>query len=209
MRLGAALAVFLTVATLSAQKKSVNRTVASASVACPGGKVVAELDLTANPKSLDMLVPMSDLIVRGTVLRSLPSFNRNPDIATAIETDAIFSVTSTLHGIPVVAGSAITLAQEGGKTGQCEEIVRDDELVKEGEEYVLFLQHDDRTMPLNLSGFPRYFAAGRWSGKAKIEGQKIHFLPSAGADLHKLDDMDAAAFVSLLETRINLWFPRK
>jgi hypothetical protein len=191
---------------MGAAQENASRT--TASMGCPGGRISTELELAATPLSLDHLIRMSDLIVRGRVVGSAPAFSRNPNDATAIETDSIISVTATLRGTPPSGNSTITLAQEGGKTAQCEEVVPNDPLVQEGEEYVLFLREDDRKQPVpNNTGSTRYFAAGIWSGKAKIENQKISFLKEASPGLHKFDGMDATAFVSTLTERAKLILP--
>lgn len=165
-----------------------------ASLACPpSGKAIEEVELVSSPDNLQSLILGSHLIVRGTVSKVLPAFNRNPNISTAIETDSVVSVTDTLYGT-LPGTSSITLAQMGGKTSACEEVVPDDPLVRQGEEYILFLRTDHRTLP-NASGFQRYAVFGMWNGKAKVENQTVHFLPSAERLLHKYDGTDVTAFV--------------
>jgi hypothetical protein len=153
---------------------------------------------------LDKLAQSSQLIVAGTVAKVLPAFNRNPEHLGAIETDSLISITQLLYEALPLETRTITLAQIGGKAGPCTEVVPADPLVIEGEKYVLFLVADNRKKPANTSGSPRCFAAGVWSGKAKIVNGKMRFLPAAGAGLHKFDDTDESAFIDTLKDRIKV-----
>jgi hypothetical protein len=171
---------------------------------CSGGKVtVGEIDLVATPVSLHDLVRMSSLIAEGTVVKILPSISTNPDHLNSIETDSLVSVTENLLGTLTFGNHTIALAQMGGKTAQCEEVVSADPLVKEGDQYIFFLRPDDRKQPANTSGSPRYFVVGVWSGKAKVENRKIHFLPNAHAKLHEYDNMDVPVFMAILKGKID------
>jgi hypothetical protein len=165
--------------------------------------VTDELDLASAPGTLDSLILGSNLIVEGTIAKVLPAFNRDPNISSAIETDSLISVSQTLLGT-LPGTTDITLAQIGGKTDACEEIVPEDPPVKAGEQYILFLTKDDRTSVPNPSGFQRYFALGLWNGRAKMESGKIQFLPAAEKGLHKLDNTSATDLVSSIQQRIPL-----
>jgi hypothetical protein len=143
------------------------------------------------------------LIAEGTVVKILTSISTNPDHLNSIETDSLVSVTENLLGKLPIGKHTIALAQMGGKTAQCEEVVPADPLVKEGEQYIFFLRPDDRKQPPNTSGSPRYYVVGMWSGKAKVENGKIHFLPDAHAELHEYDNMDAPAFIAILKDKID------
>ncbi|HEX4807405.1 MAG TPA: hypothetical protein VH325_00655 [Bryobacteraceae bacterium] len=179
-----------------------NRRSWGASIACPPtGKAVDELELISRPGSLDSLILGSQLIVQGTITKVLPSFNRNPNIAAAIETDSVVSVSDTLLGI--LPGTAnITLGQVGGKTDACEEIIPEDPPVKPGEQYILFLRKDTRATVPNPAGFQRYFGFGLWRGMAKIENGTIHFRPADPKTLHENDNRTATDFVSDIRQRI-------
>lgn len=165
---------------------------------CPGGIASAQIDTISFP-SLDRLVLMSNLIVVGTVVNVLPSFAMDPKHVQIPETDSQISVTQTIFG--KAPSGMILLFQLGGQGVPCSMVVKDDPLVKSGEQYILFLHLDDRKVP-NTSGIPRYEALGVWSGKVPIIDGKVYFpLPSHVA-LHKYDGMDLAAFVATLHDMI-------
>jgi hypothetical protein len=82
----------------------------------------------------------------------------------------------------------------------CSLAVKDDPLVKSGEQYILFLHRDDRKVP-NSTGIPRYEALGVWSEVPIVNG-KIYFPPPAHVALHKYDGMDLTAFVATLQDMI-------
>src|SRR5713226_8548135 len=113
---------------------------------CPGGKaVVGDIELAAIPLSLDQLVRMSQLIiVEGTVIAVLPSINSNPSFASSVETDSLISVEQVLYGTLPTGLHTVALAQQGGTTAQCELVVPVDPLVKQNEQYFLFLWPDNR-----------------------------------------------------------------
>jgi len=104
--------------------------------------------------------------------------------------------------------NTLALTQIGGKVGRCEEVIKDDPLVKFNESYVLFLWSDKRTTPANTSGSPRYAAVGVCSGKTKIVDGKIQFLPAAHPGLHRYDNMDVTAFTDLVKDRIKKLLPK-
>jgi hypothetical protein len=167
----------------------------------PTGKAVDEFDLISDPDTLDQLILGSQLIVQGTITKVLPSFNRDPNIAAAIETDSIVSVSQTLLGI-LVGTADIALGQIGGKTEACEEIIPEDPPVKAGEQYILFLRKETRTSVPNPSSLQRYFAFGLWHGMAKIENGTIHFRSPDSKRLHEYDNSSASDFVSRIQQRI-------
>ena len=196
--------LLILVAVCSAQNRATaDRQTGASMHPCPGGKVGGgEIDTTSVP-SLDRLLEMSDLVVVGTVLNSLPAFNRNPDHLNAIETDSQISVAERLWGTIPANGNTILLFQMGGTAGPCTEIVPQDPLVQPNEQYVFFLTADKRKVP-NMSGLPRYQAVGLWSGKAQIVNGKIHFLERASSGLHKYDNTDALAFLATVREWITV-----
>jgi hypothetical protein len=173
--------------------------------------------------SLDQLIRMPELIVDGTVTSVLPSISTNPDPdIPAIETASVVSISEVLLRLErgadgltrltetLPAGrSTILLAQVGGKAGKWDVTVPDDPLLTRGERYVLFLDSDDRKQPPNASGAPRYLAVGAWSGRVRVEGGKIQFLPSALPRLHEYDNTDVTAFVKTVRERIRVLVPEK
>ena len=175
---------------------------------CPGGFVSPILE-TIVPTSLEQMILGADLIVVGTVVNTLPAFQRNPPRTDAIETDSVISVTERLAGTLPPGINRIVLFQIGGTVGNCTEIVQDDPLVKLGEEFVLFLWPDDRKQVPNTSGLPRYGAFGVWSGKVKVVNGSIHFLPRATKGLHDYDNIGASAFIARVKDRIKTISPAK
>jgi hypothetical protein len=171
---------------------------------CPEtGKVVTYLEPVAPPPDLDQLVRMSGLIVDGTVIAVLPSINRNPDLAGAIETDSLVAIQLRLYG-PLSPGTGtVAISQEGGKTTQCEEIIPDDPLLRAGERYILFLIPDTRKVPANNTGFPRYDVVGIWGGKVKVDNNAVQFSPKAVSGMHALNGTSVDAFLSQVKERIS------
>jgi hypothetical protein len=175
----------------------------------PGGKATTEPELRETVVSMDQLLRMSELIIDGSVTQVFPSVGRSPNLPEAIETHSLLSVAAILSGALPSGTSSIVLVQEGGKTAQCEEVVADDPLVKEGERYLLFLDQDNRKQPPNSTGSPRYYTVGLWSGKAQVLGGKITFLARAHQSLHTYDNTEVDAFTSMLTDRIKLLFPKR
>jgi hypothetical protein len=171
---------------------------------CPGGKISAEIEPVGGTPGLDQLVAMSQLIVVGTVVNVLPPVHPNPAIVTTVETDSLIAVEQVLYGKLPFGVKTILLMQLGGKATPCSYEVPDDPLVQNGERYVFFLREDDRATPPNTTGSPRYFAAGYWSGKAKIVSGKIQFLPRSSADLHSHDNRDLTTFLDMVQSRVSL-----
>jgi hypothetical protein len=134
----------------------------------------AALD-TVTVQSLDRLIRMSDLIIVGEVVNVLPAFNTNPNHLDIVETDSLVSVRESPLGTLPPGVRTIALFQLGGNVGGCGFIVDGDPLVSFGEEYVLFLNPDNRIGVPNTSGSPRYGSVSVWSGKAKITDGKIQF----------------------------------
>jgi len=175
---------------------------------CPGGGGTSILETITVP-SLDRLVRISELILKGTVVNVLPATRMDPDHWILIETTSLISVNEVLFGKLAPGTKTISMSQEGGRVEPCTLLVADDPLVKFGEEYVLFLVADRRTIPPNTTGSPRYTPVGVWSGKAKIVGDKVQFLPAASQGLHQYDNTDVLTFVATLKSRINALLPKR
>lgn len=176
---------------------------------CPGGTTTVELDPVGGTPTLNGLVQMSELVIVGTVVNVLPAFSPSVDHLDTVKTESLVAVEQLLYGSLPLGTKTILLSQLGGRTGVCALVVPDDPLVKNGERYVLFLRADNQTEPPNTSGSPRYFAAGVWSGKAKIVNGKMQFLPRAHADLRKYGNTDANAFIETLKGKINVLLPKQ
>ena len=168
---------------------------------CPFGVIsMGEIDAIVVPE-LEELLRMSDLVVVGTVLTSLPAFHPDPNTVTSVETDSVISVTERLWGTIPANGSTVLLNQMGGKAQPCSVVVQDDPLVRPNEQYVLFLSADDRKQVPNPSGASRYIAPGIWT-KAKVVNDKIRFQAHAIRRLHQYDGMDLDKFLAIVRERI-------
>jgi hypothetical protein len=171
-----------------------------------GGTGILETIIVA---SLERLVRMSDLILVGTVANVLPATHMSASNWDSIETTSLISVNEVLRGTLADGTKTISISQLGGQVEPCGGLlIPDDPLFKLGEDYVLFLWADNRAIPPNTTGAPRYSSVGVWSGKAKIVGGKVQFLPRASQDLHKYDNTDAGAFITTVKDRIAILFPR-
>src|SRR5258705_6074499 len=126
---------------------------------CPGGGGTAILETISVP-SLESLVQLSELIMVGTVVNLSPASRMNPDHLNLIETTSLISVTEVLSGTLAPGTNTISMSQQGGRVEPCTLLVPEDPLIKSGEEYVLFLVADKRTVPPNTTGSPRYAPVG-------------------------------------------------
>lgn len=157
------------------------------------GVTVTPID---EPISLHDLVSKAELIIDGTVLSVLPSFNLSPNDPYSIETDSLIGVTKVIGGSLPATLRTISVAQLGGKVGGAEAVVADDPLLKPRETYIFFLVRDDQRKVANSTGFPRYAVVGIWSGKAKVEGGKVRFSANASTDLRGHNDQGVATFIA-------------
>lgn len=65
----------------------------------PGGKLTMHSHPGEEIPSLDILVPMAQLIIQGAVVSVLPAFSKDPDSESPdVETHSLFSVTKVLSG---------------------------------------------------------------------------------------------------------------
>jgi hypothetical protein len=175
---------------------------------CPGGTGVTDLE-TVNVLSLDYLVRTSSLIVEGSVGKVLPSFGRDANNPASTETDSLISVSKVFSGAVPSGATTISLGQIGGTVGSCTQLVPNDPLAQEGDQYVLFLVPDMRKQVPNTSGAPRYTPVGIWSGRVPIVNGAIAFLKAASPSLHKYDGLDISQFETVLTQAISVRAPKK
>lgn len=169
-----------------------------------GGKVTVNIEPRAQPRSLIQLIRMSNLIIDGTVTGATPPVNGSPNHRTpTIETDSIVTVNAVLKGTVPRSSASILIEQVGGKMDQWEITANGDPLLAVRERYIFFLQLDDRPDQASSSGIPRYGVTGVWSGKVKVLGEKVSFLPQADAELHTYDGGDVNGFLQLLSDTIS------
>jgi hypothetical protein len=194
------LAVLLTGATLGTPQAAARRTGVDPNP-CPFGVIsIGEIDAEVVP-GLDELLRISDLVIVGAVLTSMPAVHPYPNKVTSVETDSLISVTERLWGTIPANRSTVLLSQWGGKAQPCNVVVQDDPLVQANEQYVLFLNADDRKQVPNPSGLPRYSAPGIWT-KAKVLNGKVQFQARATRRLHQYDGMDLDRFLAIVREQI-------
>ena len=174
---------------------------------CLGGGGTGIVD-TIGVASLSHLIQISELILVGTVVNVLPATHISPSNWEVIETTSLISVNEVLWGTLPVGTKTISISQLGGRVEPCALLIPDDPLLKLGEDYVLFLWADNRAIPPNTTGAPRYATVGVWSGKVKVVRGKVQFLPRASQELHKYDNTDALAFKTTVKDRIGNLFPK-
>jgi hypothetical protein len=120
------------------------------------------------PSTLAGLENASSLIVVGSIQKTLPP--REPSRG-SLETDAIVSVTSTLKG---AAAKEIVISQRGGYRGDVNTKPAQYSLVRQGEQYILFLTEDRRpTIPQPAGGLSRYLVTGIWAGLFYFEDGRM------------------------------------
>jgi hypothetical protein len=175
---------------------------------CPGGAGTGIID-GINVPSLENLVQISELIIKGAVVKVLPSNLLDRNRPNLIETTSLISVEEVLRGTPAAGAKTISISQLGGQVVPCSLVIQDDPIFAVGEEYILFLVPDNRTNPPNNSGSPRYSTAGVYSGKAKIVNGRIQFRANASEGLRKYDNTDVAAFTNAVKARASSLVPRK
>jgi hypothetical protein len=122
-----------------------------------------------------------------------------------IETQSLISIEQLLFGSLPVNANTIGLAQIGGKVPPFDLSVAGDPVVQKGEQYVLFLMRDDRSLPKNTLGTARYSTYGVGTGKVKITDGKVQFSCSTSSpQLKKYDNTDVVAFINVLRDMIRL-----
>jgi hypothetical protein len=166
---------------------------------CPRGLGTFHVEPVPVGDSLADLVYVSEVIVVGTVAHLLPATRTNPSddaLAQFIETHSVITVNQVLSGTLPQDASSIVLAQQGGHVPPCRMRVPDDPLVTANERYVLFLQSDDRTVPTNTTGLPRFIVAGVWSGKVGIVDGKVRFAQKANPRLQAYNNTGLAELIA-------------
>ena len=136
-----------------------------------GGEVVITVSPIDSIASLEDLAADADLIVLGVVERVLPSRFHDPALPGSIETDSLVAVQRVLFGEDRSTNGRILISQIGGKFGEFTATVPQDALLREGQEYFLFLTRETRGKMPNTTGAPRYIITGVWKGKVPVDAQ--------------------------------------
>ncbi len=146
-----------------------------------GGSV----EITVSPldaiSSLEDMAVKADLIVQGSVERVLPSRFHDPSLPGTIETASLFAIQRVLSGEDRSTNGRILISQMGGRSDDFVATVPQDALLREGQEYFLFLDRETRDLP-NSTGAPRYIISGVWKGKIPIETKSNRVAFSLAAD---------------------------
>jgi hypothetical protein len=153
------------------------------------------------PQSLKQLVDMSSLIVEGVVEKVMPS--RRGAGQTWIETDSVIDIAQTFKG--ATNGSAIVIAQMGGRDGGAADQPTQYSLVQAGERYIFFLSPDDRKALPSVSGLKRYDVTAAWSGLLFVGADGlIHTDPKYNDPLRKkYEGKTKAEMIDLLKDAMN------
>jgi len=164
---------------------------------CPGGSGSVIPD-GPDASAIHDLIQISELIIKGTVVRVLPSEVIDPNPLNMMHTTSLISVDEVLRGTPPPSNT-IAITQLGGRVSGCSLTVTDNPIVELREEYILFLVGDQKPHIPNNSGSPRYVPYGVYGGKAKIVNGKIQFSPSAPARLREYDNTELGTFKDILK----------
>jgi hypothetical protein len=170
---------------------------------CPGGSGIGIIDEVSEAFTIEDLIQSSELVIKGTVVRVLPSEVINKNHPNVIYTTSVISIDEVLRGAPPPSNT-IAIVQLGGRVPPCTFTVKDSPLVELREEYIFFLVRDPTTEIPNNSGSPRYATLGQYGGKAKIVDGKIQFNPSAHELLRQYDNMDLAMFKDILKRGVDV-----
>jgi len=157
------------------------------------------------PKSLAELVAHCPLIVEGMAdATNIPARLAIPGNPESIESDVVFLVSNVLKGSlsPQVTFPRVVISETGGSFGGINLLPEDAPRMVQGEHYVLFLVEDKRKGIPNVAGLPRYFVAGVWSGKFKVEHNQISVPQASSQGLHAYHLMNHDVFLGQLRTAV-------
>jgi hypothetical protein len=158
------------------------------------------VDVLPVPQSLKQLTDMSSLIVEGVVEKVMPSRGSGQ---TWIETDSVINIAQTFKGS--TEGSAIAIAQMGGRVGDGGDQQTQYSLVQPGERYMLFLSPDDRKALPSVAGLKRYGVTAAWAGLLFVGADGlIHTDPKYHDPLRKkYEGKSKAEMIDLLKDAMN------
>jgi hypothetical protein len=165
---------------------------------CPGGAEIGGIFDGVEAFTIEGLIQSSELVIKGTVVRVLPSEVINKNVPSMMYTTSLISIDEVLRGVPPPSNT-IAITQLGGRVPPCTLTLKDSLLVELREEYIFFLLRDPTTEIPNNSGSPRYATLGQYGGKAKILDGKIQFNPSAHELLREYNNMDLAMFKDIVK----------
>jgi len=149
------------------------------------------------PRSLEALSAQSPLIALATVQQTIVRV-----LDHRLETDVVVRLDRVLRG---PAGlKTVVVSQRGGVLGGYQELPLQFDLMKPGEQYFLFATEDKRTNMPMVSGSPRYWITGEWTGNPHIETQGIRFQSTAPGELRgRYEGMDLNHFLAEVTAVLN------
>jgi len=174
-----------------AQNQSGRRRVGDPPVV-PHGTIRAIYDSFETPQSLKELVKAADVIVDGRVQSIFPGRLRQVNDPTSVETDALFAVDRVLKGTPELLRSLV-ITQMGGKYGDVEVVVEHLTRLNQGDQHILFLNYDRRTI---VPPYPRtdgnFTIVGAWIGNFKLQDNAVKWVGPPTAETFKKFERDTA-----------------
>jgi hypothetical protein len=154
--------------------------------------------ILANQSPLERLCDWSDLVIDGLVTVAFPS--RSPSRGT-LQTDFLISVTRVLKGPATLR--QIMVSQMGGSIGDFHLVTDQYALMQTGEQYILFLQHDDRPSTPQRPGIPPYYVTRSWAGLGRVVDGKIQLGTTAPGELSTYDGVNAESLRSEIATAVS------
>ena len=125
-----------------------------------------------------------------------------------IESDVVFLVSRVFKGNFSAQKTfpRVVISQTGGTFGN-KTILPPEPLMEQGERQILFLVADNRSGLPSIAGLPRYLVVGIWSGKFRIQGNKIGVSHKALPGLHAHDAEDYNVFVAAVSNAVRASHP--
>ncbi len=142
--------------------------------------------MRATKLSLKWLCDSSDVIIDGTVQRSLP-----PRVLSShrLETDFLISVGRVRKGPATLR--QILVSQPGGSIGEFHMISDQFSLMQQGESYLLFLTNDNRLNTPKSPGVSAYQITQCWWGLFRVIEEKIQLPKQEPDELRKYEGANA------------------
>jgi len=158
------------------------------------------------PSSLKALALHASVIVDATVSAVQPArlvTGSNPagGDSSWVETDSILTVSSALKSGGVTQGAKLIISQTGGRYGNLQVVTANDEIVEQGQRYILFLEPDTRPNLPTYGALPRFDVVGIWHGRFAVVDGKIR--PSPISSLPAYNNATIGSFISEVSVALN------
>lgn len=139
-----------------------------------------------NEPPLQRLCDASDIVIDGIVATAYPS--RSPSRGT-LQTDFLISISRVLKGPDILR--QVMVSQMGGTIGDFHLVTDQYALMQPGEQYILFLQIDNRPSTPRRADIPPYYVTRSWAGLGRVVGGKMQLGTTAPGELTPYDGSDA------------------